>query len=656
MHTARPNALGLLAATAIVAIGLIAVQPASQAHAAGSSCIGFIPSTITTAANLIAAVNQAESANCPGADVIDLDGQSITFTSASGDTALPTITSSLSIINGTLNRVSSSSFRFLLVDASGSLTLEDLTVSNGLGPATGDVGGGAVLNRGRLSVAGVEFLENSAGADGDGGAIRNEGTLAMSDSEIRLGDARAGGAVDNAGTATILRTSLYDNDASNGAGGGILSSGSLTLRDSVLFMNASTTGGAGLHLEAAPSTTPTWSIVNVTIADNDGPFGYYQAGGGVSISNSILAGNDGGPDCGAAVGTTVAAALTNLVENDGCAPAGTQLNADPMFSPPSGFYPYRLTAASPAVDSGTDDGGSSLDLDGSARVKGAAIDMGAYERVPQVITVEFGAATSSRGEDQSLGDVLTITTSDTEATGTASTVTIAVTGGTATAADYVLGGTITIPAGVAHGATASIASGFSIVDDAIVEATETVTLELSAPTGSVLGARTSTTHSITDDDVAGFSITTPASTIMESAVATFTIVATSQPSGTIVLDLATSDSTECTVSPATLSFDAATWSTPRTVTITAVDDHVVDGTQPCAVTFGRNAASTAADYPVGLTPADVTVSVADQATSAGAASQPLASTGSQPLGIGVLVALLIAAGVAATLQSRRRLP
>lgn len=73
--------------------------------------------------------------------------------------------------------------------------------------------------------------------------------------------------------------------------------------------------------------------------------------------------------------------------------------------------------------------------------------------------------------------------------------------------------------------------------------------------------------------------------------ATFTIVLTTQPTANVTCSFTSSDTTEGTVSPASVTFTAANFATPQTVTVTGVDDAIVDGAQlffiitnPCSST------------------------------------------------------------------------
>ena len=67
---------------------------------------------------------------------------------------------------------------------------------------------------------------------------------------------------------------------------------------------------------------------------------------------------------------------------------------------------------------------------------------------------------------------------------------------------------------------------------------------------------------------------------------------TSQPTADVTIGLSSSDTTEGTVSPSSLTFTAANWNTPRTVTVTGVNDVVDDGDISYAIV---TAAATSSD-------------------------------------------------------------
>ena len=59
--------------------------------------------------------------------------------------------------------------------------------------------------------------------------------------------------------------------------------------------------------------------------------------------------------------------------------------------------------------------------------------------------------------------------------------------------------------------------------------------------------------------------------------ATFPLSLSRKPLGPVVLHLVSTDATEATVEPATLSFAVENWNRPQQVTVTGVDDAIADG-------------------------------------------------------------------------------
>ncbi len=81
-----------------------------------------------------------------------------------------------------------------------------------------------------------------------------------------------------------------------------------------------------------------------------------------------------------------------------------------------------------------------------------------------------------------------------------------------------------------------------------------------------------------DNDGPGVSVSAISGDTTEAGgQATFSVVLQSQPSGTVTVALASSNTGEGTVSPDALVFTPANWNTPQTVTVTGVEDDVDDG-------------------------------------------------------------------------------
>ena len=69
----------------------------------------------------------------------------------------------------------------------------------------------------------------------------------------------------------------------------------------------------------------------------------------------------------------------------------------------------------------------------------------------------------------------------------------------------------------------------------------------------------------------------------------------SAPSANVVINVASSDSTEASVSPSKLTFTTANWNQPQPVTITGANDNFDDGEVPYNITFTADNAATADD-------------------------------------------------------------
>ena len=66
---------------------------------------------------------------------------------------------------------------------------------------------------------------------------------------------------------------------------------------------------------------------------------------------------------------------------------------------------------------------------------------------------------------------------------------------------------------------------------------------------------------------------------------TFTVVLDVQPSTDVVFSVSSADENEATAAPSTLTFTSGNWDTPQTVTVSGVDDSIIDGSQTTAVSI-----------------------------------------------------------------------
>ncbi|MES2441059.1 MAG: Ig-like domain-containing protein [Verrucomicrobiota bacterium] len=158
----------------------------------------------------------------------------------------------------------------------------------------------------------------------------------------------------------------------------------------------------------------------------------------------------------------------------------------------------------------------------------------------------------------------------------------------------------------------------SAVDDVLVDGVRNSTITVSvtdAVSDHAFDALVdqTITASTADNDAAGFTIVQSGGSTGVAEPATtdsFSVVLTAQPLSDVVLAVSGSDATEATVSASSLTFTSLNWNVAQTVTVTAADDLLVDGTLTSTVTVAVNDASSdnafdpVADQTVSVTTAD----------------------------------------------------
>jgi sugar lactone lactonase YvrE len=117
-----------------------------------------------------------------------------------------------------------------------------------------------------------------------------------------------------------------------------------------------------------------------------------------------------------------------------------------------------------------------------------------------------------------------------------------------------------------------------------------------------------------DDDSSGITVDAPAelTTTEVGGETAFAVVLDCEPTDDVTIAVSSSDMTEGTVSPTSLTFTADDWDTPQTVTVTGVDDYMADGDVPYTVTIAA-AVSNDTDYD-GLDADDLSVTNEDAVT------------------------------------------
>ena len=82
-----------------------------------------------------------------------------------------------------------------------------------------------------------------------------------------------------------------------------------------------------------------------------------------------------------------------------------------------------------------------------------------------------------------------------------------------------------------------------------------------------------------DDDAAGITVSPTSGLITTEAggTAQFSVVLNSQPTADVTIAISSSDTSEGTADVSSLTFTSSNWDVAQTVTVTGVDDDVVDG-------------------------------------------------------------------------------
>jgi hypothetical protein len=184
----------------------------------------------------------------------------------------------------------------------GTLRLTDAVVSHSRPGMGGGLTGAGIYNAGSLTLLRSTVTNNVAPGNDQGGGIYNDGfagaVLTVIDSLISNNTIGAsGGGIDNdpGGVVTISGSTVAGNTAVKSVGGGIINFGTLTMTNSTISGNQSGSSGGGLSNWQNGSTT----LSNVTLTKNISGMAGSGQGGGIDnalghslvLRNTIVAGN-----------------------------------------------------------------------------------------------------------------------------------------------------------------------------------------------------------------------------------------------------------------------------------------------------------------------------------------------------------------------------
>jgi|GEM_PF-3036502 len=543
-----------------------------------------------------------------------------------------------------------------IMNNAGILTIRDSTISGnqtGSGSFAGDGGGIWNGSAGIVTITRSTISDNQTGNGGSfagsGGGIQNEsdGRLIISNSTI------SGNRAGNGGNSSSI-------GGRGGDGGGIANTETVIISNSTISGNRAGNGGNGRSIGGIggsgggifnfgnSTSAGTVTIINSTLSGNQSggsPNSRDGAGGGifnsntgtVRIANTIVANSPTGGDI-----VDEGDSFTNLgnsIVEDGSL-VGT-LTGDPQLGPlQANGGPTRThlpQTGSPAIDSGSNalvDGTLPLaDINGDGvingndtlnseqrgfdRVVNGTVDIGAVEvgagNIAYSITVDRSSITEG-GPNQ---NNMLVTVARTGGTADAGSIAITPGGSAVAGDDYTFAldssgasfdagtGVLTFEAG-----TPQALFALSAQTDGLIEPDETVTLTLANPTApeaATISAPATVTVTIQNADIAGATLN-PADLMVDEAgnSAGYTLVLTSRPTADVTISI-TSDA-QLNTDTTSLIFTPTTWDTPQAVSVTAVDDAVVEGIHSGSIS--HSATSSDSNFN-GITIADMTVTVQD---------------------------------------------
>jgi hypothetical protein len=270
-------------------------------------------------------------------------------------------------------------------------------------------------------VLGVNIAANSGtvldGVTIKGGYANGSGSITVSVPVSVSVDRYYGGGVYNANSSPVLtNVVIKENSASTSTsvGGGMVNMYSSPVLTNVAITGNSANYGGGVHnYESSPVLTnvvitgnnatvqgggmrnsffSSPVLTNVTIAGNSASAGdgIYNENSSPKVRNSIIWGNSSGIDglSGEIFFSIVQGGWTGVGDYNRSDPPQFVLSA--TASAPTATGDYRLQSTSPAINAGSntyygtgltpDLSAVATDLDGTDRIKGGIIDMGAYEK------------------------------------------------------------------------------------------------------------------------------------------------------------------------------------------------------------------------------------------------------------------------------------
>jgi len=171
------------------------------------------------------------------------------------------------------------------------------------------------------------------------------------------------------------------------------------------------------------------------------------------------------------------------------------------------------------------------------------------------------------------------------------------------------------------------------VNDDIIDGSINTTITLAVVDGSSDNnfdplADQTVTAATADNDSAGFTVTqsSGSTTVTEGGgTDTFTVVLTAEPDSNVVISVTSGDTGEATVSASSLTFTTGNWDSAQTITVTGVNDDIIDGSINTTITLAVVDASSDNNFDP-LSDQTVTAATADNDSAGFTVTQSSGST------------------------------
>jgi len=194
-------------------------------------------------------IDGTEYTNCPNWGEIEIkDGQNITIRKAAGATS--------AILNANKTGGGTKSAHRIFKVTSGTLTLENLTLTGGIAPS-GEDGGAIYAKDATVKMTGCTLTGNTAGRNG-GGVCAEKATVKMTNCTLTKNTAggSGGGIVINGSiNNTITNCTITGNKANKGNGGGVYAGKSEGTIPSTVTISGGAIGGTGTDANEATTSS-----------------------------------------------------------------------------------------------------------------------------------------------------------------------------------------------------------------------------------------------------------------------------------------------------------------------------------------------------------------------------------------------------------------